>query len=407
MRVKFTLLVLLAGALALGADDPSLAPLLQSHRWFELRAATRSGSAPAFYRGMVAAAFNDTVRAEKELRAAIQSGASGPEQFALHEALFSLYLRNGAYRKAALEARQKWAVKPESASSTEKTLVPVFERLPELTVVSRKSASVTYKNADSGQIVAPVAINGHAANFLLDTGMNMSVISAALAKHLGMRSVAEEIPFSGVTGETAPGAQMAIADHLTFGQTVFRNVTFLVLSDQQQPFVDWPLEERGVLGLPVLLGVQGFGWTREHRLDIGLPPSRPASGSSNLCFEGTDPLAEVEVAGRRVTFAIDTGGHDSEAWPNFGKQFPELLEVATKGTRELRGITGEAKLDAAVLPELRLKLGGLPLIFRQAPVLLSTTVASSDWHYGRISMDLLNQAREVSFDFKNMGISLR
>jgi hypothetical protein len=266
---------------------------------------------------------------------------------------------------------------------------------------------VSYATWQGGEIAVPLAINGQTASFALDTDSNVSAISEAEAKRLGMRMVASQVQFHGVTGSIAPGARMAIADRLTVGKTELRNVTFVVLRDAQEPFVELPLGERGVLGLPVLLAIQTLRWNREHRLDLGFRPERANLRSANLCFEGVDPLAEVEVGERRLAFLIDTGGENSEAWPVFGKEFPALLQEARKGSKELTGYSGSANVEAAILPELRMTLAGFPIVFHDAPVLLGKTVDASNWHYGRISIDLLNQAKEVTLDFNAMRILLK
>ena len=94
-------------------------------------------------------------------------------------------------------------------------------------------------------------------------------------------------------------------------------------------------------------------------------------------------------------------------WPLFVRDFPALYRDARHGTEHYDGATGSATIDALYLPELRLKIGGFTIVFRDAPALLSSTVAASNWHYCWLGMDLLNQASEVTLDFPAMRIGLR
>jgi hypothetical protein len=248
--MKLTLLLLLTSWLANGTDpgDAAVRRILEGHRWFELRDAVRTGKSPALYRGLVAAAFNDTARAEREFRAAIRSRAGGDPQYAVHEALFNANLRNGFYRRAAMEAKKKWALKPEQIPPDwERTLVRLLEQLPDLAVVSRKAATVPYTTWRNGQIVTPLIINGQAARFALDTDVNMSVITEAEARRPGLRVSANEAAVIGVTGSSAPGAHTAVADRLKVGGTEIRNVAFLVVPDETGKFMEYPVGERGVL----------------------------------------------------------------------------------------------------------------------------------------------------------------
>jgi hypothetical protein len=306
-----------------------------------------------------------------------------------------------------MEAKQKWALNTsQMPPAWERTTVRLFEQLPDLAIVSRKAATVTYTTWSGGQIVTPLMINGQAARFALDTDMNMSVISEAGARRLGMRVSANEVAFTGVTGSSAPGGHTAVADRIEVGGTDLRNVAFLVVPDSTGKLMDYPVEERGILGLPVLLAIQTFRWNREHSLELGF---KPLAGRriANLCFDGTDPLVETTVASSRLTFVFDTGGARSAAWPTFAKQFPGLLQEAIKGSRELVGLSGTGKVDAAILPELRMMVANIPIVLRPAPVLLATTGSASDWHYGTIGMDLLNQAQEVTLDFKAMTLVMK
>jgi hypothetical protein len=59
------------------------------------------------------------------------------------------------------------------------------------------------------------------------------------------------------------------------------------------------------------------------------------------------------------------------------------------------------------MPELRMTVAGFPILFRDAPVLLQSTIESSLWHYGLLGMDKLAQASEVTLDFKAMRINLK
>jgi len=272
-----------------------------------------------------------------------------------------------------MEAKKKWALKPEKMPPDwERTQVRLFEQMPDLEIASRKAGTVSYTTWRSGQIVTPLVINGQAARFALDTDMNMSVITEAEARRLGTRVLATEVAVIGVTGSSAPGGHTAVADRLKVGGIEIRNVTFLVVPDDTGKFMEYPVGERGVLGLPVMLAIRTFRWNREHTLELAFnaPGGRRVA---NLCFDGTDPLVEVTVESRRLTFLLDTGSSHSAAWPLFAERFPALLQEARKGSQELIGLSGTGNVDAAIMPELRMRVANIPIVLRPAPVLLTTT----------------------------------
>jgi hypothetical protein len=303
--VKTLALLFLLGAFS-EAADPRTA--LEAHQWFDLRDAVTSRKAPAFYRFFVAAAFNDERAAEKELRALTRSGVS-PEQLAdAHFALYRLHYRFGHYRKAIVEMRRVVALAPDRApSEADKADAAVTELLPDTEVLSRRPAVVTYTNwTGYPQVVAPLTVNGQAAQFGIDTDAGISATTVAEAKRLGLRMMAGQASFIGTTGARATDGRYAVADRLRVGNIEIRNAAFLVLPDAPALFAELPLGQRGVIGLPVLPALQTIRWNRSHQLSIGFSPGRTDLRAANLAFEGLDPLTTVEVDGRRLAFDLDT-----------------------------------------------------------------------------------------------------
>jgi hypothetical protein len=193
-----------------------------------------------------------------------------------------------------------------------------------------------------------------------------------------------------------------------------RDVAFLVLPDGLDVFAAVPVGQQGIIGLPVLMALRTVRWTRspDNRLQLiaGFPSAHGKSQGlrdANLAFEDNVPLASFEFEGRRLSAELDTGGRTSDMWPLFVRDFPALYGDARHGTEHYDGATGSATIDALYLPEVHLKIGGFPIVFRDAPALLRSTVPASNWHYCWLGMDLLNQATEVTLDFPAMRMELK
>lgn len=58
------------------------------------------------------------------------------------------------------------------------------------------------------------------------------------------------------------------------------------------------------------------------------------------------------------------------------------------------------------LPELRLRISGSEVMLSPAQVLLKETASNTRWYHVWIGMDLLNQARMVTINFKSMTLAL-
>ncbi|MCX6630046.1 MAG: retropepsin-like aspartic protease, partial [Candidatus Solibacter sp.] len=236
---------------------------------------------------------------------------------------------------------------------------------------------------------------------------SMSVMTEAEAKRLGMRMVEGQPQFFGPSGENSSSGRYAVAERLSIGNTEMRNAAFLVLPDGLEVFEAIPLGQQGAVGLPVMMALETIRWNRGHELSTGFPAGRADVRTANLSFEENDPLTTMEVDGRRLTLDIDTGCRRSDLWPKFAEEFPAIIRTARQGTEHFVGATGGTTMDAAFLPELRMKVAGFPIVFPDVPVLKAVTVPASKWHYGWLCMDILAKAAEVTLDFRAMRIQLK
>lgn len=408
-RLKFLALIALLCRFSNAADEATLRGALDAHRWFELRDSALSGQVPTIYRFFVAVAFNDVCRAEKELSAAVRSGAYRDKLAGMYYAMNRLYFRLGRYHNGVVELRRCWSqpdITPPDAEA--EADADALDRLPDQQVQSRRPATVTFRNwSERSRVVAPLLVNGQAVQFALDTDAGMSVVSEAEAKRLGLRMIAGPARSEGFTGKWTTNVHFAVADCFRLGNTQLRNVAFTVYPDDLDIWSDYPVEQWGTVGLPVLLAVETIQWDRNRELRIGFPPAHADLRNANLSFDGLDPLALIEIAGHKMAVDLDTGTTLSTMWPLFVKNFPELLKDAYESTTGLLGATGSADVPSAILPELRMTVGGFPIVYHKAPVLLSTTIEASNWHYGQLGIDQLAQASDVTIDFKALKIQLR
>jgi hypothetical protein len=413
--VRMCLLLALAGGLLTAADEAALRAAADAHRWFDLRDGAIPAGAPHYYRLLTAAAFNDLPGANKELSAMARTGATSVQLADGHFAIYQLHRRNGQYREAVDEIRKIVALAPDRApSAADKADADALALLPALKVISRsptRTAATDWQG--SGIVGIPATVNGMEAQFGLDTGAVMSVVTEAEAKRLRLRFTPGQAYFEGSSGTHTTG-RYAVASHLKIGDMELRDVSFLVLADGLDVFATVPLGQQGIIGLPVLMALRTVRWSRSpdnrRQLTLGFPSAHPKSRDlrdANLAFDDCAPLASFEFEGRRFSADLDTGGRTSSMWPLFVRDFPALYRDARHGTEHYDGATGSATIDALYLPELRLKIGGFTVVFRDAPALLSSTVAASNWHYCWLGMDLLNQASEVTLDFPAMRIGLR
>ena len=258
-----------------------------------------------------------------------------------------------------------------------------------------------------GNLFIPVEVNGKSANYIVDTGANFSLIGEAEAKRLGLIIHESGGAKMGDSAGTNVDVRIAVADHLTVGSIRLSNVIFFVARDDQQPFIDLPSGERGVLGMPVFLAVQTLRWKKEGTFEVGFAPGSRNSPISNICFEGANLIIEGEFRQSKINVFLDTGATRTRVLPLFAKEFPNFIEeFGRKSSDRVTGVGNSVEVDAITLPELTFRIRGFDAVLRPAQVLLKDTTSDSRrWHvWGGI--DLLNQARVVTLDFGSMTLAL-
>jgi hypothetical protein len=197
------------------------------------------------------------------------------------------------------------------------------------------------------------------------------------------------------------------AERLVIGGTELSGVLMLVFPDSQRPWSELQPGSRGIIGLPVALALERIRWTSRGTCETG-SLNRPAPvANGNLAFNGLEPVARVEFDKKLLDFVLDTGNQaTSQLWERFGVDFTGLLsERGTRGTIRVNQIGGSSDREVIVLPEVRLRIGGLVTLLRPANV-FSRPVGDDRLH-GNLGMDLLGQAAEVTLDFQAMELMLR
>jgi len=206
----------------------------------------------------------------------------------------------------------------------------------------------------------------------------------------------------GAGGSTT--VRTTVAERLVIGGTEIRNVPMLVFPDSQPPWNDLEQGAKGIIGLPVALALGTIHWTSSGSCRTGPSSVGRAGDTGNLVFDGTTPLTRVNVAGRSLEFALDTGNvAGSQLWERFGRDFPMLLEHEGRGSVEPIG--GSTDRDVVVLSRVQLQVGGFDTLLEPANVF--SRPVGDDRLYGNLGTDLLSQASAVTIDFERMALTLQ
>ena len=395
---------ILLASLCFGAqkDDTNLKSLYDSHQWFELRDSVSKGGASAFYQGAVACAFNDVRGCERRFRDVFNSEPRSDEAVEAHRVLASAYFILGEYKKALAQVDAILALRPTDADAVGSR--PVLAALSDTPDQQLTGRHTTVDLQDGG---LPFSINGVHATYWFDTGAELSVLSESEAKRFGIRVR----PTSGQVGDvngTQVNARIAVADELSIGSIRIKHVAFLVLPDNQPPFNEQSPGSRGLIGIPVLLAFETFVWGADKSFEIGIKSSQKSAPHAARCFDGNRPVVQVAYDKQLLTFVLDTGATNTDLYPPFASAFPELIRSATKtDSYKMEGVGGAKYMGAATLESLKFSIGGFPATLKSVGVLLKPTTNASRFFAGNLGIDLLQQARKTTFDFRTMTLRLQ
>ncbi len=209
--------VLLIPALAYAQAGDSLRSLYDQHRFFELRDAIKGQSASALYLGTVASAFNDTKRAERYLNRVIKLDPASDNAYEAHEQLANLFARLGRNREVVQQLDQMLAMKPNSSDvQSDRPIFAGFSRYPDQSIGKKRSTRISGGTVSKESLAIPVSVHGKALNWGLDSGANISVISEAEAKMLGLTVGNEKVQMNDLNGGSA-AVRTTVVDRLSIG----------------------------------------------------------------------------------------------------------------------------------------------------------------------------------------------
>ncbi len=225
-----------AGVICRGQGDSELKSLYADHNWKELYSRLQKTAGTPLYRGAIDVTFNQDFEAsERSLLSVIRSAPHSSEAYEAYEWLSHVYFYRGQYRSLIAIMEQRWAAFPEKKERPqEQRALAGFRGLPNQVLERTYPSTLVHER---GSIFIPLSIDGNSATYFFDTGAWVSCMSESEAKrlHLQIRTT------SGTLGQSA-GSQVsfrtAVARDVVVGNTRFRDVSFAVFPDNQEPWSD-------------------------------------------------------------------------------------------------------------------------------------------------------------------------
>ncbi|MCW3836173.1 aspartyl protease family protein [Sphingomonas canadensis] len=255
----------------------------------------------------------------------------------------------------------------------------------------------------AGLVRGPVSIDGTAIDAVFDTGANLSVVSAATAKRLGMR-ILDGTASVGSTSQAEVPTRIAIAARMTIAGVELRNVAFLVIDDSALTF---PLPGgytiEAIVGYPVFRALGRVQFGRDGSFLAGGKGGRSAD---NLRATGNDLYVVSGINGAGATLHLDTGATTTALSSRFAALHPDLVAGLTRGKRRIAGAGGMREQEVGLWQPASVTIGGRTRALPVIQVVLGGEASTREPRLGTLGQDVLGGFEYYAIDFRTMSFEL-
>ncbi|MDG2534822.1 pepsin/retropepsin-like aspartic protease family protein [Sphingomonas sp. HITSZ_GF] len=410
---------LLLAALALGpaaiavAQDRDVSTLIDEAPAGEIApleaalAAARDKGTASLLRARIAALRLDRPATDAALEAFDRSGDRTP----LHRAAAlsiraDLAFAEGDYAAAAeaidalaplLEANGK----ADAANEARRTLsvAALLAAVPRQGVAGGVPVATLTARDKAGLVRAEVRVNGTAQDAVLDTGANLSVVTASTAKRLGLKMLEGEASVVS-TGSAKVPTRLAIAERLVIAGIELHDVVFLVFDDAALSFpIPGGYQIDAIIGFPVF---RALGRVRFDRAGSFTPGGAAAPGAANLRSTGNDLYVAARINDAAATLHLDTGASATALTSRFAGDHAALVATLPRGARNIAGAGGVIQQPIAWWRPATVAIDGRTTTLPQVQLVLTPGPTGREANTGTIGQDVLHAFEWWAVDFRAM-----
>ncbi len=402
--------------------DIRIQNLLADHQYF--RVADELDQLPPeqaqLYRGILANRENHIQKSIEFLEPLVEkvtaSGDLAHEKL-LRKALAEDYLRAGEIAKAAeayksLETRVGSKLSNDERDEIEMPLkmLPLAEVNPPMIVEKCDPFVMQVTKDPLGLTDVPVFVDAMPHSWMLDPTAPFNLISRTLAREVGLKVSEQAVTIHTLTGKPMQVHVTVVPRFTIGGRLTLRNMTAFIFDDADYFFPETKYQVQGVLGYAALqalgrLTVTGFA-TIEVNPNAAAPGPNDSKGA-HFFLDGDQVILALGAVGNERMFVVDAGGQQSyftsryydEHSNEFAGQKIELFKIPGEG--------GQAPQPAYLAETTPLDVGGTVVNTHYIRVLTQPVGnAAIDDVYGVLGIDVLDQFRRYTFDYRTMRFSV-
>jgi hypothetical protein len=284
-----------------------------------------------------------------------------------------------------------------------RTLAKLLAAAPRMAVTARAPAPIATERDAAGLVRATALIDGMPQSSVLDTGANLSTVSASAAARLHLHMLDGSASVGSATRDAVP-VRIGIADEVRLAGFTFRNVPFLVLDDAALRIpLPGGYSIDAIIGFPIFRDMGSITFA-EGRFTPALPAD-PAR-SSPLRMQESDLFVALQIGPDPVALQLDTGALATALSVEFAHDHPALVARLPRSDQHVAGAAGTGALRVAYWADVPVRIGGGAARLDRVPIMLSNPGDTDRKNYGAIGQDLLRRFTAYTIDFRTMRFSV-
>ncbi|MGH8085269.1 MAG: aspartyl protease family protein [Lysobacter sp.] len=320
---------------------------------------------------------------------------------------------DGDYAGAAAATR-RWAALLAKADPREEAagvaqfhgIASLLAAAPRQAIVKRDPRRIATRRDKAGLLRASVTINDGGQDAVLDTGANLSVVSASTADRLGLR-ILDGAGSVGSGSREQVATRLGIADRFEIAGVTLSNVVFLVLDDAQ---LEMPLPGGyridAIIGFPVLRAIGRMRFGADGSFTPQAASSATGPALDNLHVVGNDLFVELSVGGMPVALHLDTGAPASLLSTRFVQRHPEVPEGLERRKQRNAGAGGTTTQDTAIWKDVRVDIGNHAVTLPELAIAVSDSMDVETRTFGILGLDVIGAFDAYTVDLDAMSFEV-
>jgi hypothetical protein len=410
--------------------DARLQNLLADHQF--LRIESQLDQLPPdqaqFYRGILANRNNDlktSIQLLEPLLVQFDQGAAGSNttrEKLLRKALAEDYLRAGDLAKAAkayqtLESRLQDHLSQDEQDEIELplNLLPLAASNPPMTVEPYNPFLLQVTKNPLGLTDLPVYVDARPHSFMLDPTTPFNLIARSLAKEAGLKVSDQWVTIHTLTGRPMQVHVTVIPRFTIGGRITFRNMTAFVFEDGDYNFPKSHYRVEGVLGYPALSALGSLTITADDTIEVRPFKSQdknakddPPLAGARFFLDGDRMMVALGNAGEARMYVVDASSQQTFLTSRYYDEHSADFAGQKMQLFTLPGHESSPPQPAFVAETIPLAVGPLEVSVHYIQVLTQPLgSAALDDVYGVLGLDVLDQLRAYTFDYRSMRFGVK